>query len=74
MIIELRNIHAKWKLLIGDTCILTVNGNETMWSVMAFGVYGCFTNKWKTNYMGRVNVVRLRADIWKLSVKIQPRI
>jgi hypothetical protein len=59
MIIELRNIHAKWKLLIGDTCMLTANRNETMWSGTAFGVNGRFTNKWKTNYMGRVNVAKL---------------
>jgi hypothetical protein len=31
MIIELENIHAKWKLLIEDTCMLAANGNVTMW-------------------------------------------
>jgi hypothetical protein len=28
MIIELRNIHARWKLLIENTCMLLVNGNK----------------------------------------------
>jgi hypothetical protein len=31
MIIELGNIHAKWILLIGSTCMLLENENETMW-------------------------------------------
>jgi hypothetical protein len=47
MIIELGNIHAKWKLLIEDTCMLTANGNETMWNGREFGVYGRVTNKGK---------------------------
>jgi hypothetical protein len=45
MIIELGNIHAKWKLLIGNTCMLLVNGNETMWDGTLFGVCGRVTNK-----------------------------
>jgi hypothetical protein len=32
MIIELRNIHAKWKVLIENTCMLLANENETMWN------------------------------------------
>jgi hypothetical protein len=31
MIIELGNIHAKWKLLIESACMLLANGNVTMW-------------------------------------------
>ena len=49
MIIELRNIHAKWKVLIGDTCMLRANRNETMWNGTGFGVYGHITDRWKTN-------------------------
>jgi hypothetical protein len=30
MIIELGNIHAKWKLLIESTCMLLANGNVTL--------------------------------------------
>jgi hypothetical protein len=52
MIIELENIHVKWKLLIEDTCMLAVNGNVTMWIGIWFGVYRCVTNKGETNYMG----------------------
>jgi hypothetical protein len=46
MIIELRNIHAKWKLLIENTCMLE---NETVWNGTGFGVRGRVTNKGKTN-------------------------
>ena len=59
MIIELRNIHAKWKVLIGDTCMLRANRNETMWNGMEFGMYGRVTNRWKTNYMGSRDVAKL---------------
>jgi hypothetical protein len=59
MIIELRNIHAKWKVLIGDTCMLRANRNETMWNGTEFGMYGHFTNRWKTNYMGGIDVAKL---------------
>jgi hypothetical protein len=45
MIIELRNIHAKWKVLIENTCMLLANGNETVWIGMRFGVCGRVTNK-----------------------------
>jgi hypothetical protein len=45
MIIELGNIHAKWKLLIENTCMLLANGNETMWIGTGFGECGHFTNK-----------------------------
>jgi hypothetical protein len=40
MIIELENIHAKWKVHIGNTCMLLANGNETVWIRAGFGVYG----------------------------------
>jgi hypothetical protein len=59
MIIELGNIHAKWKLLIEDTCMLTANGNETMWNGTEFGVYGSVTNKGKTNYVGGLDIAKL---------------
>jgi hypothetical protein len=59
MIIELRNIHAKWKVLIGDTCMLRENRNETMWNGTEFGMYGRVTNRWKTNYMGGIDVAKL---------------
>jgi hypothetical protein len=32
MYIELGNIHAKWNLLIENTCMLLVNRNVTMWN------------------------------------------
>jgi hypothetical protein len=52
MIIELGNIHAKWEVLIENTCMLLANGNETMWIGTGFGMYGHVTNKGETNYMG----------------------
>jgi hypothetical protein len=45
MIIELRDIHVRWKLLIENTCMLLANGDETMWSGTGFGVHGRVTNK-----------------------------
>jgi hypothetical protein len=59
VIIELGNIHAKWKLLIEDTYMLAANGNETIWNGMEFGVYEHVTNKGKTNYMGGLDVAKL---------------
>jgi hypothetical protein len=59
MIIELRNIHAKWKVLIEDTCMLRANRNETMWNGTEFGMYGRVTNRWKTNCMGGIDVAKL---------------
>jgi hypothetical protein len=59
MIIELGNIHAKWKLLIGDICMLLANGNETMLNGMVFGAYRYVKNKGETNYMGGIDVVKL---------------
>jgi hypothetical protein len=53
MIIELRNMHVKQKLLIEGTCMLLVNGNETMWNGTGFGVYGHVTNKGETKLYGR---------------------
>ena len=61
MIIELGNIHAKWKLLIEDTRMLAANGNETMWNGTEFGMYGRVTNKGETNYMGWIYVAKLIA-------------
>jgi hypothetical protein len=59
MIIELRNIHAKWELLIEGTCMLLANGNEAMWNGVGFGVYRHVTNKGETNYMGGIDVAKL---------------
>jgi hypothetical protein len=39
MIIELENIHAKWKVLIENTCMLLANGNETVCIGTEFGMY-----------------------------------
>jgi hypothetical protein len=47
MIIELRNLHARWKLLIENICILLASENETMWNVTGFGMCGRVTNKGK---------------------------
>ena len=44
MIIELGNIHAKWKVLIENTCILLANENKTVWIGTGFGMYGHVTN------------------------------
>jgi hypothetical protein len=60
MIIELRNIHARWKLLIENTCMLLANENETVWNVTGFGMCGRVTNKGKTNYMEGGDVAKLR--------------
>jgi hypothetical protein len=49
MIIELGNIHVKWKLLIGSTCMLLANENVTVWVRTWFGVRGHVTNKGETN-------------------------
>jgi hypothetical protein len=59
MIIELRNTHARWKLLIENPCMLLVNENETVWNVTSFGMCGHVTNKGKTNYMERRNIAKL---------------
>jgi hypothetical protein len=59
MIIELGNIHVKWKLLIEGTCMLLVNRNETMWNRTGFGMYGSVTNKGETNYMGGIDIAKL---------------
>jgi hypothetical protein len=47
MIIELGNIHVKWKLLIEDTCMRVANDNVTVWIRTWFGVCGHVTNKGK---------------------------
>jgi hypothetical protein len=59
MIIELRNIHAKWKLPIENTCMLLANENETVWTGTGFGVRGHVTTNGKTNYMGGIDVAKL---------------
>ena len=45
MIIELRNIHARWRLLIENPCMLLANENETMWYGTGLGVRGHVTYK-----------------------------
>jgi hypothetical protein len=59
MIIELRSIHAKWKLLIENTCMLLANENETVWTGTGFGVCRNVTNNGKTNYMGGIDVAKV---------------
>ena len=59
MIIELRNIHARWKLLIENTCMLLANENETVWVLTGFGICGCVTDKGKTNSMEGGDVAKL---------------
>jgi hypothetical protein len=60
MIIELENIHEKWKLLIESTCMLLANGNVTVWIGIWFRVCRCVTNKGETNYTGGIGVAKLR--------------
>jgi hypothetical protein len=43
MIIELRNIHARWMLLIENGCMLLANENGTVWDLTGFGMCGCVT-------------------------------
>ena len=59
MIIELENIHAKWKVLIENTCMLLANENETVWDLTGFGICGCVTDKGKTNSMEGGDVAKL---------------
>jgi hypothetical protein len=59
MIIELENIHAKWKVLIENTCMLLANGNGTVWIGTGLGVCGRFTNKGETNYMAGGSIAKL---------------
>jgi hypothetical protein len=59
MIIELGNIHVKWKLLIEGTCMLLANRNETMWHGTGHRVYGSVTNKGETNCMGGIDIAKL---------------
>jgi hypothetical protein len=59
MIIELGNIHAKWKLLIESTCMLPANGNVTMWIGTWSGMCRCATNKGETNCMEGTGIAKL---------------
>jgi hypothetical protein len=59
MIIELRNIHARWMLLIENGCMLLANENGTVWDLTGFGMCGCVTNKGKTNSMEGRDVANL---------------
>jgi hypothetical protein len=69
MIIELGNIHAKWKLLIENVCMLLANENVTVWTGTWFGVCRHVTNKRKTNYMGGTGIAKL---IWREMVTVTP--
>jgi hypothetical protein len=62
MIIELRNVHAKWKLFIESTCMLLANGNVTVWIGTWFGVHRHVTNKGETNYIGGTGIVKLNGN------------
>jgi hypothetical protein len=73
MIIELRNIHARWKLLIENTCMLVANENETVWDGTGFGVQGRVTNKGKTNYMEEIDVAKLNGRGTETAKPAMPR-
>jgi hypothetical protein len=73
MIIELRNIHARWKLLIENTCMLLANENETVWNVMGFGMCGRVTNKGKPNYMEGRDVAKLNGQETETAKPVSPR-
>jgi hypothetical protein len=69
MIIELGNIHVKWKLLIEGTCMLLANGNVTVWIGTWFRVRRYITNKGETNYMGGIGVAKLK---WRKMKTMKP--
>ena len=73
MIIELRNIHAKWKLLIENICMLLANENETVWNITEFGICGCATNKGKTNSMEGGDVAKLNGRETETAKPVLPR-
>jgi hypothetical protein len=73
MIIELGNIHARWKLLIENTCMLLANENETVWIVTGFGVRGRVTNKGKTNYMEEIDIAKLNGREMETAKPVMPR-
>ena len=73
MIIELRDIHARWKLLIENTCMLLANENETVWIVMGFGMCGRVTNKGKTNYMEEIDIAKLNGRETERAKPVSPK-
>jgi hypothetical protein len=73
MIIELWNIHAKWKLLIENTCVLLANENETVWNVMGFRMCGRATNNGKTNYMEGRDIAKLNGQEMETAKPATPR-
>jgi hypothetical protein len=73
MLIELRNIHARWQLLIENTCMLQANGNETMWTRTGFRVHRRVTNKGKTNYMEGIVGVKLNGQETETTKSVMPR-
>jgi hypothetical protein len=73
MIIELQNIHARWRLLIEDTCMLLANENETVWIITGFGMRGHVTNKGKTNYMEGIDIAKINGRGTETTKPIMPR-
>jgi hypothetical protein len=73
MIIELRNIHAMWELLIENTCMLLAYGNVTMWIGTGVGEHGCVTNKGKTNYMDGIDVAKQNGRVTAAVKSVSPR-
>jgi hypothetical protein len=73
MIIELRDIHVKWKLLIENTCMLLANETETVWNVTRFGVCGHVTYKGETNYMDGIDVAKLHGRETETTKPVMPR-
>jgi hypothetical protein len=73
MIIELKNIHARWRLLIESTCMLLANGNETVWIVTGFGMRGRVTNKGRTNYIEWIDVAKLKGRETEAAKPVMPR-
>jgi hypothetical protein len=73
MIIELRSIHARWKLLIENICMLLANENETVWIGTRFGVHRRVTYKGKTNYMDGIDVAKLHGGETDAAKRVMPR-
>jgi hypothetical protein len=53
--------------------MLLANGNETVWNVTGFGVYGRVTNNGKTNYMEWRDVAKLNGRETETANPVMPR-
>jgi hypothetical protein len=73
MIIELKNIHVRWKLLIENTCMLLANENETVSNVTGFRMCGRVTNKGKTNYIEGRDIAKLNGRETETVKPVFPR-